>query len=304
MTLGDDTMEDKSSLTFSFCGDYEVNALSLANTITSLVEISTAVAEREFPNVHFRMSVRAITPGSLRFDFLAAVIPSLVSLNLFSSDKIEYASNLIDLISNAFSIKKFLKNKFPKKKEQHGEKIVITNADGKKMEIPIAAGVYFIDPRIDNSITKIINTAKESDGTTGISVSPHSSNHSDMVQINREDFEDCSVEIPIPESEEKTIVSIRRNEVLYVRQADFYGGLKWRFKGDQNIVAEILDEEFKKKVQSGAILFGSKTYIIADVQVTVTINSDGAPNTSKPTYEILKVHEIHTVAENQLKLDI
>lgn len=294
-------MENKSSLTFSFCGDYEVNALSLSKAITSLVELSTAIAEREFPDIEFRMSVKAVTPGSLRFDFVAAAVTA--TQTLLSSGSVEYAANLIEVVTAAFAVKKFLKGRKPCGAEESGESLTITNADGLELKLPKGAGIYFIDNRVDKSVTNIINAAKTSEGVTGITVDAD-----EKIQIQRAEFESCSTEIEGIDAVYKEASykkTVRKNEALFVRQADFSGELKWKFFGDQNITASILDEGFQQNVKSGQIVISSKTYIMADVEVTVALGPDGLPDdTIKPTYNILKVHSVHTVGEGQEKLNV
>ena len=293
-------MENKSSLTFSFCGDYEVNALSLSRAITSLVELSSAVAEREFPNVEFRMNVRAVTPGSLKFDFVAV---ALAAQTLLSHDTIEYAANLIGVVASTFSIKKFLKGKRPQRRETFNDHLVITNTDGDRLEVPVSAGVYFVDNRVDKSITNIINSAKASNGVTGISIDAGG-----RVEIPRDDFEQCSKELDIEmcTSAEEPIVTLRPKEVLFIRQADFSGELKWRFKsaGAENVVASISDERFIDRVKSGVQEIRAKMYLIADVRVTVHLGLDGLPDESKCTYEVLKIHSVGIPGEGQTKFDI
>lgn len=287
-------MEDKGTLKFSFCGGYEVNALSLSCAIASLVDISDAIAEREFPGVDFKMSVRAVQPGSLEFDFVASAIDA--AKTLFTKDNIDFAMSLLSGVSAAFTIKQFLKDKKPKAVEDSEGKITIIRNDGEKIEIPKEARCYFIDNRIDQSVTNIIRAADASSGATGISIGPD-------VNIPREEFKACSSLIDF-EKEEKTITTVREKETLFVRQADFSGELKWKFLGDQSITASVLDEDFQKNVKSGQIVISSKTYIIADVEVTVSLGPDGLPDESKPTYNILKVHSVHTAGEGQEKLNI
>lgn len=289
-------MENKSNLTFSFCGDYEVNALSLSNAITSLVEISSTIAEREFPDIEFRMSVKAVAPGSLNFDFVAAAI--VAAQTLFSPSCTEYAANLISVVSAVFSIKKFLKGRPPQNTEKVDEKIIITNSEGLKIEAPKSAGVYFIDNRIDKSITNIISSARISEGVTGIAV-----NANGLVEISRDEFEACSEEIKI-EDTRGSLTKVREREILFIRQADFSGDLKWKFKWDQNITAAVLDSDFLKRVKSGEIGINAKTYIIADVEVKIYLGLDEIPDDSKPTYNIKKVHSVCTVGEEQTKIEI
>lgn len=290
-------MENKNSLTFSFCGDYEVNARAVSTAISSLVDLSTAIAEKAYPDVEFRLSVRAIRPGSLEFDFTAAAI---VLQPLLSSETISYAANMITVMAAAFKIKKFLKGTSPKSKSENDGTLIITRNDGSKLEIPSKAGVYFIDNRIDKSITNIIESVRVYDGVTGISIESD-----DRVEIKKEDFDACSKEIPLDiDDETDTFVTVRRNEVLFIRQADLTGELKWRFTGAENITAKILDDRFVSRVKTGQQSIKAGMYIVADVRVTMKLGPDNLPDENKRLYEVVRVHSINVPGEGQLKLDV
>ena len=289
-------MADKSSLTFSFCGEYEVDALALSSTIKSLVEISSEIARVEFSDVKFKMSVKAVSPGSLMFDFVAAVVSEAQSL--LAPGTMDYAANLISVISASFTIKKFLKGKRPKEIAKNDDNIVIKNRDGSSLQLPANAGVYFLNSCIDQSITNIIHSAELSPGVTGISIDTN-----EKVTIQRDEFKECATKVELEPTHE-VICTTRHNETLFIRQPDFAGEYKWRFRGDQTFSASVEDVDFLEKLKIGAIVLSAKTYIIADVQVTVYLGPDGMPDESKPVYRITKVHSVHTAGEGQLKLDI
>lgn len=288
-------MKSKSSLVFSFCGDYEVDARAVARTINSLADLSSVIAEKEYPDVKFELSVKAVRPGSLEIEFVTL---ALAAETLLSPDNIEYAANMIGVLTTAFKVKRFLKGKLPKSRVESGETMIIHREDGSILEIPVKAGVYFVDNRIDRSVTNIIESAMVSSGVTGVAVESD-----ERVEIPKDEFATCAVPINV-EEQSNSITQIRRNETLFVRQAGFTEDLKWRFSGDQNITAAICDEEFMEKVQAATVNINAKTYIIADVQVTIYLKPDGTPSDSKPTYDILKVHEVHTVGEGQDRLDV
>ena len=270
--------------------------LSLVKVIGALLDMSRVVAEREFPETQFTLNVKAITQVSLKFDFVAV---AQAAQTLLSPDSMSYASSLIDVLGATFSIKKVLKGKKPRTVERKDDKIIIENNEGLHIEAPVGAAIYFNDNRIDRSVTQIFEAAQESGGATGVKVTTDRT-----VEISREEFEICAQNIDLDCILDDCITSIRYKETLFVRQPDFTGNLKWKFTGDQNISASVLDEDFKERVRNGDVSMTSKTYIIADVQVKIPRKNDGLPDPTKTTYEILKVHEIHTVDESQIHLDM
>ncbi|NLU24115.1 MAG: hypothetical protein GXW99_05245 [Clostridiales bacterium] len=291
-------MEDKGTLKFSFCGDHEVDALSVSKAISSLVELSSAISENEYPDAEIRLSVKAVSPGSLIFDFVAAASPIVQSV--LTPDSISCAADIIEIMGAAFKVKRFLKGKAPAKKENADSKIKITREDGSTLELPASSNVYFIDNRIDRSVTNIINSARLSNGVTGISVQAN-----EIIEIPRDEFDQCATEIPINELlGTDTIESLRQNETIFIRSADFSGTLKWRFSGAETFAATVSDEQFVDRVKSGEIAIRAKMYLIADVKVSVQIGPDGMPDESRRTYDVVKVHSIHVPGEGQIELGI
>lgn len=292
-------MNDSSSLKFSFNGDYEVNALTLSNTIVSLVELTTAVAENGFHGVEFRMGIKAISKGSLTFEFIARAPEAIQTL--LSATGVQYAADLITIVSAAFQIKKFLRGHSPKDKSIRDNRLVIKNQEGDVIELSSEASVYFIDQRVDHSVTKIIQNAQASPGVTGITISKE--DESAQVYIPRDDFPFCSEDIDIIEAQEnRVITSVRLGETIYIRRPDLTGKTQWEFISDTNFKARISDDEFLAKVHAGEIGITAKTYLVADVKVETVITSNGLPDTTSSSYEVVKVHSIQKDNDTQISL--
>ncbi len=291
---------DNSSLTFTFEGDYEVSAVSLITAVQGLIRISDEIAKYNYPDVEFRLSIRALKPGSLSFDFIALALPALT---LLSPSNVEYAKNLIDCIKTSFEIKKFLKGKNPIKKEKSDRYIIIENKDGQKIKIPEDNNVYFINPNIDQSISTIFETLSPPTKVSGIKVS----NENSSVHVPASDFSMCAQRIDISKFQEECrkgdpITFIRHNEVLYIRKPDILGGSKWEFKSDKNITADIEDAEFLNSIHSGKQPIVSKMYIVADLRVVMMRDKDGLPDDSTCKYTVLKVHSVNMPTRDQLSL--
>ena len=292
-----ETVRASEGLTFTFEGEMEVNALSVSKAIESLVAISTVIAEHNYPEVEFRLSVRALSPGSLNFVFVAA---AQAMQTLLSPDGIQYVKNLMDLIKSSFDIKKFLNGSAPARTEKKGERIEIERSDGTRISLPGGAGVYFIDQRIDRSISNIFNNALSSPGISGVRLTKEDGQ---SVEIKAEEFQACSAEIPIAAPDVPKIVQVdRKNEVLFVRTPDLLGGTQWGFKTDKYIKADIEDKEFLESVQSGKQPIIAKMYILADLRVLMELGEDGLPDESKCHYIVTKVHSIHRPDDGQINI--
>lgn len=295
-------MENKSSLTFTFEGDYEVDAVSVVTAMQSMIKISNEIAKQNYPGVEFRLAIRGLAPGSLSFDFVAL---ANMANNLFTPGNIEYAKNLIDCIKTSFDIKHFLKGSLPKSKKTVGESIIIENKDGSKMTIPVSNAAYLINPVIDQSITGIFSESAKSYGVSGVTIAHGES----KVEIPAKDFLALSEKIdviqisdePAP-SEERRITVNRPNEILYISKPDLLLNTKWEFKSDKYITADVEDVAFLESVHSGKQSIVAKMYIVADVRVVMGIGSDGLPDESSCKYTVVKVHDVCIPGEGQLSL--
>lgn len=295
-------MENKSSLTFTFEGDYEVDALSIVTAMQGLIKISNEIAVQNYPGVEFRLAIRGVAPGSLSFDFVA--LAGMAS-SLFTPGNIEYAKNLIDCIKTSFDIKHFLKGTLPKSKKTVGEAIIIENKDGSKMTIPVSNSVYLINPTIDQSITGIFAESAKSPGVSGVTITHGES----KVEIPAMDFPALSEKIDICQiteesapAENQKITVNRSNEILYIRKPDLLLNTKWEFKSDKYITADVEDVAFLESVHSGRQSIVAKMYIVADVRVVMEIGSDGLPDESSCKYTVVKVHDVCIPGDGQLSL--
>jgi hypothetical protein len=294
-------MENKSSLTFTFQGDHEVDAVSIVTAMHGLIKISNEIAKQNYPDVEFRLAVRALVPGSLSFDFVALACSAQ---NLFTQDNIEYAKNLIDCIKTSFEIKSFLKGSPPRSKKEQGNFITIENKNGSKMTIPVSAGVYFIDSTIDQSITGIFAESSGRQGISGIRLEHRES----VVDIPAKEFTTLSEKIDVsqievsefPESRKVTVT--RQNEILYIRKPDLLSKTKWEFKSDKYITADVEDKTFLDSVQSGKQSIVARMYIIADVRLVMEMGTDGLPDENTCKYTVVKVHSVHVPGDGQLCL--
>lgn len=274
--------ESICELNFTFEGDYDVNALSLARAIESLVVLSTATASHSCPEAEVRLSVRAVKPGSLEILFMIA---AAAAQTLFTPAGVEYASDLASTITSLFAIKQFLRGKKPKKIENVDDKIVVERSDGTKITVPKSSGVYFIDQSIDNSITNIIENASISPGVSAIRIGSDGMS----VKIGRHEFEECAVPIEVSEDGKKKVTYTRR-DVLFVRKPDLMGDSQWGFRTDRNIMADMADKDFLNKVFSREVSVFSGMHLVADLEITAELGEDGIPNGSACHYSVKHVY--------------
>ncbi len=287
-----DSFCNSQKMTFTFSGAYDVSALAVSKALQSLVTIAEATAKENYPDVEFRLSVNALSPGSLNIDITAIAQLAQAVLN---PANIQYAKDLVSTIQSVFEIKRFLGGKGPQKVTHTDSVLEITNAAGATLRASSPAGVYLVNLNIDRELSDFFNTAQQSAGVSGISISQPDK---EKMTIGREDFASCAVPLgdqldkcQIEDTDVKPIEWIRHNEILFVRQPDLMGKSQWRFKTDRYFYADIADEEFLEKVRKGESM-SSKTRLLADVRIVLPVGKDGTPDQEACRYTVLKVHDI------------
>lgn len=288
-----DNTVNSSALTFTFSGGIEVDALTVADTIRNLVSISTDTTKSEYPGTTLSLSIRAPKQGSLMFDFVVLAVQKAQSL---VPGAIQTAKSVVDIIVAMFQIKQFLKGSLGETEKSGNDNIKIKRHDGSEITVPKGAVIIFTDASIDSAINKILECADKSNGVTGVTVS--SSNRS--ISIPREEFSECRL---TPAASKQSLTITRRNEILYVKSAEFQGNAQWKFVSDRTVVADIQDTGFLERIHAGEVSINAKTYLVADVLLTIPLKADGTPDESKVKYSVIKVHSVTSPDDkNQIEL--
>ena len=287
--------KDKCELSFVFEGGNAVDASTVTKALDGLITMVSAIAEREENGTKYRLAVNAFSPGSFEI-MLLAFAESVKSL--LTPEGVGYAADLVEVIGACFSAKRFLKGKLPKKREVKDDYLIIENAEGSTVKFPKGANALFVDQRIDNSITCIINGATASDGVSGLRIDTQETS----VRIDKSDFGECAVPIDVESVDAKVFESSRLNEILFVRQPDLLGDSKWGFKSDKNLTADIADKDFLEKIKAGEYEIYSGMYIIADLAVRVMIGANGLPDEKSSKYTVTKIHHVSTKKGAQTSL--
>jgi len=287
--------KDKCELSFVFEGENSVDALTVTKALDGLITMVSVIAECEENETKYRLAVNAFSPGSFAI-VLLAFAESVRSL--LTPEGVGYAADLVGVIGACFSAKRFLKGKLPKSREVKEDYLIIENAEGATAKFPKGVNALFVDQRIDNSITCIINGAMLSDGVSGIRVDAQKKS----VRIDKEEFSECAIPIEVENIDTKIFESTRLNEILFVRQPDLLGDSKWGFKSDKNLTADIADKDFLEKIKAGEYEIYSGMYVIADLAVRVMIGANGLPDEKSSKYTVTKIHHVSTRKDAQTSI--
>lgn len=287
-------IEDSETMTFTYQGGYDVDALTVARTIESLVEMTTEIARERYPEAQVNLSVRGSEKGSL--DIIFATLAQYSS-TIFTPDNIAMAKDTVQGIVGVFQIKQFLKGSKPQKVTKCKDTITITDNTGNTIEVSASSNVFFINGNMDVAANRIFDAASDSVAVSGISIRGE---NVEGIEIPRGEFESCSAPVDIEQDETEHTV-LRQNETLHIRKPDLMGDSQWGFVSDKYILADVKDGKFLDKIKQGDISICSKTYIVADVLVKIPY-INGIPDDKKCKYTVTEVHSVHSPDENQIEI--
>lgn len=293
-------ISSKGSLIFTFEGDYEVNVETVIQAIQSVSTITTVLADNAFPDATFKLSVKAVSPGSLNLEFVSV---AQYFKDLLTPENLEIAKYMMDAVIASFRLKQFLQDKKPKKAEETDDKLIVTKDNGETISVPKTANVYFIDKRIDNSVTNIFNGVKSEASVSGIKLTQVENR--ECVEIPSDEFEECAIPTKIDfDNAGKEMSTVRKNDVLFIKKPDLMGNSKWSFQSDKVITAEIKDDGFLQKIKSGKQGVCAGMYIVADLELKYKLNALSMPIENTYKYTVLKVHEIKRQDEDEIQLSL
>ncbi|NLH00418.1 MAG: hypothetical protein GX488_00710 [Clostridiales bacterium] len=294
--MHEDKIVSVDKLNFTFEGGYEVDALTVSKTIENLVKVMSITANAEYPESEFRLSVSAVRPGSLEFYFNAIAESAKT---LLSDDNVNYAKAILEILISLFTIKKFLKKERPKAVKEARDNIEIHDCNGNMLVAPKGANIYFTNVNIDASISSVISAARSSPGVSGISITAE--NTGEKISIPITDFEELSQ--PIEDiSEQQKQFTYNRVDVLFIKKPDLLGDSMWVFQSDRQVIADIADEAFMKKIHSGEIKVFAGMSILADIQVRYDLLENGLPNEKTIKYTVLHVKSINVPGDGQMSI--
>jgi hypothetical protein len=168
-----DLVESESGFSFEFEGNSDISAEALREILDKTIALTREIAALT-PDAYAKLKVTKVSTGSFDIDFMAV---ATAAITLFSSNPVNAASTMVDMVLSAFSIAKHIQGKRPKelKKTENGT-IVIINSYGDRAEINgQIVDTYFKNPKMDNLITSIAETA-EKENRAGLLIAAQDTN--------------------------------------------------------------------------------------------------------------------------------
>ena len=276
-------------------GDNEISAKSLCGVLENLI----LVAENTIPDGASQINymVKATAKGSFAIVFNAIATLSQ-QLTIGNGEIINLAKNSIQTISEILKLRKFLKGEKPKKIEDKGNGVNVTNNYGTINYFNVPQE-YINNKNIDKGMIGLAN-ALSGGNYPGMVITDKEMNE-EIITVPKEDYE--YIKQPLANEDTEKIYENEYRIDFTVKKADLQGNSKWDIILDKKCVSvTIEDTEWLKKVQSGMISVNSKKILKGKIKVTQRGNKYGMPIEGTEKYYLMKVYD--NDRESYLQYDI
>jgi hypothetical protein len=259
--------------------------------LSSLLEESNKALNGKGPEV--RVNVRGnFQAGSFEVALEAALSMKDQIVSILSGDDATALGNLLSVLTGLgllgggglISLIRWLGGRKPSKIEYRGEKVFFSVEDSETietMELDLSVGRLYSTRTVRQSLSKVLKPLTQN----GIDCFAAGQDGKAEVVITKADvtaFYDLGDDAEIVSN------SLLERSLLQIESAVFKDGNKWRFSdGATSFFAEISDEQFVQRVESGEERFGKNDVLVVDLRKVQSIADTGL----KSDYRIEKVWE-------------
>lgn len=261
--------------------------------LSNLLERSNRIAFPNGPEV--RVSVKgSFKGGSFGVDLIAIQDIAQQIIDLFAGKEATAVANLLAVLGaigligtgsgSLVALIKWLRGRKPTTISFEGDKTIFELVDDEnieKFEVNPLAGKLYQSRVVRQSLASVIKPLERD----GIDLFASGLDGEQQTVISKSDLQAF-----LAAASEADVVSdtISEGILLQIESAVFKEGNKWRFNdGTFSFFAEILDQDFLGRVNSGAERFGKGDLLVVDLRRVQTISDNGL----KTEYQIVKVRE-------------
>lgn len=276
---------------------HEVDVETLIGCLMHTSNIIQEVNRSLQTEKNIEVKIKALEKGS--FEIHIELVEKLLE-SLFSSQNVNYASNIITITCGVYAFAQFLKGEKPQKTNSQGDKVEVTNVNGDVTIIQKSVFNVFNDNKsIRDSIAKQFSVLEKSTDVSGFSFNSNNAN----TYISQSDFSLIATKLDDLEGVSKEpIKEVLTDKKILIIRPSFTKDLKWDFVfQNQKISAKMEDEEMIKIIDNGE-QFSKGDCMLVDLEITKFY--DREINThliTKDSYKILKYKQ-HIQIPKQQKL--
>ena len=230
--------------------------------------------------------------GSFEIDLVALQGIKDQIISIFSGPTSTAAANLFAILGGIgllgtgglIGLVKWLKGRKPSAIRIDGDKMVFElqmSETVETFEVDLAAGKLYQSRVVRQALAKVVKPLE----AEGIDVVASAKDGKTQAVISKEE----AVFFAVSASDADVVSdTISERTLLQIESAVFKDGNKWRFSdGSNSFFAEVSDEVFRARIDSGQERFGKGDVLIVDLRRMQSINDNGL----KSEYFVVRVHE-------------
>lgn len=227
---------------------HEIDANILINNLIHTTSIIQEINRELHSGKTIDVKIKALQKGSflIHIDLVETTFDNLK--NLLTRDNIETAGAIIGGVVGLIELKKFLKGKEIKSKQEVKNKIKIENEKGEVIYIEnFVYNIYENNTIVKDALSQSFETLENDNSITGYEITDR--NENPLVRVGREDFEYLSLKSEKLNNDERVLT---QSASLNIVKLSFDNKLKWEFyfKGNK-ITAKVDDPNFQKRIDNG-----------------------------------------------------
>jgi hypothetical protein len=210
------------------------------------------------------VETRACVAGFGRGSFVTDIVFNVagVSNAIFAAMPCVDPKTLWFVLKETIALWKHLKGSPPKRIEEKGHAITVTNNNGQILQVSHATLNVVFSEKGTESVRRFINEALSRQGIDSVEISDGSND------VEKVSHDEAGYFVPVSPSEMLTDATVKM--VLHLESPVFKDGNKWRFfDGQQSFYAMVEDKKFLATVDAGEP-FRKGDIIVADVRISQT----------------------------------
>lgn len=273
---------------------HQMDVRELAPALIALSELLENANKSAFPGAsEVRVNVQGnFKSGSFGIDLTAVQTVAEQVVSLFSGREATAGTNLLALLTSIglfgggglVGVIKWLKGRKPSAIRLDGDSTVFELVDGETIEtfeVDLAAGKLYQSRIVRQSLAKVVKPL-EREGIDRFACGRDRATEAVVTKDEAPYFELAASDADIVSD------TVAERVLLQVESAVFKESNKWRFNdGATSFFAEIADEEFLGRVQSGDERFGKGDMLVVDLRRTQFVSDAGL----KLEYSVVRVRE-------------
>lgn len=272
---------------------HQMDIRELAPALIALSELLEHANKAAYPDSNeVRVNVQGnFKGGSFGVDLIAVQTMAQQIVSLLNGDEATAAANLLGILGGlgliggggVIALVKWLGGRKPSSIRTVGDKVVFELIDAEKretFEVDLIAGKLYQTRIVRQTLARVVKPL-EREGVDVFACGKDGVTQAVITSDERVWFDLAASEADVVSN------SLRQNVLLQIESAVFKDDNKWRFHdGSTAFFAEIADQTFVDRINSGDERFGKGDVLIADLRIIQSVTDNGL----KQEYLVEKVH--------------